>query len=81
MCYIVDYGGYYDYRANRFVETDADVLCGQFESVVWKGTKYDPAVPNDVSDAATYGLATYYENPENLYLPERLQYYEEEKKK
>lgn len=81
MCYIVDYGGYYDYRANRFVETDADVLCGQFESVVWKGTKYDPSVPNDVSDAATYGLATYYENPENLYLPERLQYYEEEKKK
>ena len=77
MCYIVDYGGYMDFVTNKWVATTTDMLADQLESVVWKGNKYDPKIPNDLSDALTYGLSVYYENTENLYLPERLQYYEE----
>lgn len=84
MVFIIDYFGYYDYNSNRWIEceTAKDPLIEQLESVVWKpGTnKYDPAIPNDVSDALTYGLAVYYENPENLYLPEKLKKYEEVKR-
>ena len=75
MVYIIDYGGYFDYAAGRFVPCP-DPLAEQLESVVWKGAKYDPSIPNDLSDALTYGAALYYENPENLYLPERMAYYE-----
>lgn len=77
MAYIIDYGGYYDYATDRFVACP-DPLADQLESVVWKGSKYDPAIPNDISDALTYAVAAYYENPANLNLdlPERRAYYE-----
>lgn len=75
MVYIVDYGGYYDYASGRFVEC-SDPLSDQLESVVWKNNRYDPAVPNDISDAFTYGVSVYYENPYNLYLPERKKTYD-----
>ncbi len=75
MLYIIDYGGVYDYASRRFIACP-DPLAEQLESVVWKGTKYDPSIPNDLSDALTYGASIYYENPENLYLPERMNYYE-----
>lgn len=74
--FIIDYGGYFDYSSNRFIEC-RDPLAEQLESVVWKGTKFDPAIPNDISDALTYGLSVYYENPDNLYLPERRKTYDE----
>lgn len=75
MVYIVDYGGYMDYASGRFHQ-GPDVLSDQLESVVWKNNRYDPAIPNDVSDAFTYGVSAYYENPYNLYLPERKKSYE-----
>lgn len=70
MCYIIDYGGYYDFATRRFIKC-ADPLAEQLEGVTWKGSGYDPAIPNDISDALTYGLSAYYENPLNLKLPER----------
>lgn len=75
MLYVIDYGGYYDYASGRFISCP-DPLAEQLEAVVWKGAKYDPAIPNDLSDALTYGVSVYYENPENLYLPERMAYYD-----
>lgn len=77
MLYIIDYGGYKDYSTGRFIACE-DPLAEQLESVVWKNNKLDPAIPNDLSDALTYGACVYYENPENLYLPERKKYYEPE---
>jgi len=76
LIYVQDFGGYFDYASNRFIETDFDILAEQLENVTWKNNGYDPAVPNDVSDAFTYGASFYYENPENLYLPERKNVYE-----
>ena len=73
--YIIDYGGYFDYAANRFVRTETPLLVEQLESVVWKNSKLDPAVPNDYSDSFVYGACTYFENPENLDLPERKNFY------
>ena len=78
MLYILDYGGYKDYVSGRFVPCDVDPLAEQLESVVWKNNRLDPATPNDLSDALTYGACMYYENPENLYLPERKKYYDPE---
>lgn len=82
MTFIIDYSGYFDYNSNKWIhcEDGKDPLIEQLESVVWKNNKYDPAIPNDVSDALTYGLAVYYENPDNLYLPEKLKKYNEVKK-
>lgn len=75
---VVDFGGYYDYYANRWVETSADTepLVYQLESVVWKDYRLDPAIPNDYTDALTYGVNAFFENPDNLYLPERKGAYE-----
>lgn len=73
MVKIVDFGGYFDYYTNKWVETSADTepLVYQLESVTWKDYKLDPAIPNDYTDALTYGVNAYFENPDNLYLPER----------
>lgn len=73
MVKIVDYGGYFDFYKKIWVETTADTepLVFQLESVTWKNYKLDPAIPNDFSDALTYGINAYFENPDNLYLPER----------
>ena len=80
MLKIVDFGGYYDYYARRWVETTADTepLVYQLESVTWKDYKLDPAIPNDYTDALTYGVNEYFVNPNNLWLPERKGVYEDE---
>jgi hypothetical protein len=79
MVKIVDFGGYFDYYARRFVPTTADTepLIFQLESVTWKDYKLDPSIPNDFTDALTYGLNEYFVNPNNLWLPERKGVYEE----
>ena len=66
MLYIQDFGGLVDYTTGRFVKGE-NILAQQLEAVVWKNNRYDPAIPNDVSDALTYGASYYYENPDNLY--------------
>ena len=79
MLKIIDFGGYYDYYSKRWVETSADTepLVYQLESVTWKNYKLDPEIPNDYTDALTYGTNAYFENPDNLYLPERKGAYDE----
>ena len=73
MLKIVDFGGYNDFYARKWVATTADTepLIYQLESVVWKDYKLDPAIPNDYTEALTYGANGYFNNPDNLYLPER----------
>lgn len=76
IVYIINYGGYKDYTSGRFVERDVPLLVDQLESVTWKNNKLDPAVPNDASDSFVYGACCMFENPANLYLPERKEYYD-----
>lgn len=78
MLKIVDFGGYYDFYGRRFVKTTADTepLIYQLESVTWKNYKLDPEIPNDYTDALTYGANVYFTNPDNLYLPKRSRAYE-----
>ena len=73
MLKVVDFGGYYDFYYRRWVTTGADTepLVYQLESVVWKDYKLDPAIPNDYTDALTYGVNAYFTNPDNLHLPLR----------
>ena len=81
MCYVIDYGGYVDYASGgRWVKTEIPLLVEQLENVVWKNSKLDPAIPNDCSDSFVYGACTYYENPQNLNLPERMEKYDEYRK-
>lgn len=68
IVYIMNYGGQYNYFANR-QETN-DKLVEQLESVVWKNYKLDPEIPNDLTDALTYGVNYYFLNPDNLRFPE-----------
>ena len=78
MVHIIDFNGiYHDWVTDKDVRFTTDPLVEQLESVVWKNNKYDPAIPNDITDAMTYGLAVYYENPDNLYMPERMKTYRE----
>lgn len=65
---IIDFGGYYDYYQNKWVKKDVNLLAEQWENLVWneKQDNYDPIVPNDVSDAATYGGLFWYSNQENI---------------
>ena len=78
MVKIVDFGGYYDFYRKRKVPTTADTepLVYQLESVVWKNYKLDPAIPNDYTDALTYGVNEYFINPSNLNLPKKQEVYE-----
>jgi len=64
---VFDYGGYYNYTQNRWVKAD-NILAYQLQMLKWndKQTGYDPIIPNDVSDAMTYGIYYYYKNTENL---------------
>ena len=73
MVKIVDFGGYYDFYHKKVVKTTADTepLIYQLESVTWKNYKLDPAIPNDYTDALTYGVNEYFINPSNLNLPKR----------
>jgi hypothetical protein len=64
---IYDYGGYYDYTNNYWVNGE-NLLSYQLESLIWndKQTGYDPRIPNDVSDAFTYAVYFYYRQIENI---------------
>lgn len=77
VLYILDDGGIYNYISRRF-EYDFNPLVIALESVVWddKGKKFDPIVPNDTTDALTYGTAFYFRNPQSLYFPKRQDFYE-----
>lgn len=78
MLKIVDFGGYYDFYKRCFIPTTADTepLVYQLEAVTWKNYKLDPIIPNDYTDALTYGANVYFNNPDNLYLPQRKGVYE-----
>ena len=67
VCLVYDYGGYYDYTNNKWVQCE-NLLKYQYESLIWneKQNGYDPQVPNDVSDADTYGVYFYYRQTENI---------------
>lgn len=70
VLYIKDTGGQYLWHSHRMLESDPLVI--QLESVVWTETyKLDPSIPNDCTDALTYGINYYYLNPDNLHFPAR----------
>ena len=69
VCYIKDTNGQYLWQSGRTMQVDP--LIEQLESVVWKNYKLDDAIPNDCTDALTYGINYYYLNPENLDFPRR----------
>ena len=64
---VYDYGGYYNYTLNKWV-TEENILAYQYRSLIWneKQTGYDPLIPNDVTDADTYGIYFYYRQVENI---------------
>lgn len=65
---IIDYGGYFDYQLNKWIQKDINLLAEQISMLIWneKQTNYDPIVPNDVCDAFTYGDYFWYSNIENI---------------
>ena len=65
---IIDYGGTFNYTLNKFIPSKTNLLAEQFLSLIWneKQDNYDPVVPNDTSDAATYGIVSWFKNPENI---------------
>ena len=68
MLDIIDFGGHNNYILKRW-EKRYNVLAEQLESLIWndKGTGFDPIIPNDASDALTYGANAIFKNPFNLY--------------
>lgn len=62
--YILDFGGWYNYRRNKFVPGDRQLVT-DLSAMVWAkdGVTYDGSVPNDSADACRYAVATYYANP------------------
>lgn len=78
MLKIVNFGGYNDFYRREWIPTTADTepLVYQLESVTWKNYKLDPEIPNDYTDALTYGANVYFNNPDNLYLPQRRMAYD-----
>lgn len=76
---ILNFGGYYNYIKNRFIECD-NPLVVDLESMIWdKNNKtYDASIPNDCGDGFRYAVNTYYNNPENLWeTPMSAEYYKE----
>lgn len=65
---IIDYGGYFDYQLNKWMKKEVNLLAEQLSKLIWneQQTGYDPIVPNDVSDAFTYGDYFWYSNEENI---------------
>lgn len=68
MLYIADYGGRYNYVKGKF-EQGYNIVAEQVESLIWneKETGFDPIIPNDASDALTYGTNAIFKNMFNLY--------------
>lgn len=64
---VYDYGGYYNYTLNKWIKGD-NILAYQYRSLIWneKQTGYDPLIPNDATDADTYGIYFYYRQVENI---------------
>jgi PBSX family phage terminase large subunit len=77
VLYILDEDGIHNYINNR-KEYGFHPLVTQLESVTWAetGDKFDPIVPNDLTDALTYSTAFYFRNPNALYFPKMQDYYE-----
>ncbi len=70
VLYIKNTNGQYLWHNGRRLEQDP--LVTQLESVVWTPNyKLDPQIPNDCTDALTYGVNYYYLNPDNLHFPSR----------
>ena len=67
QCFIVDYGGYYNYAKQVFVANKYP-LVEELTSVLWDktGTKYDNTIPNDHTDSLTYGLGYWFRNVLNV---------------
>lgn len=65
---IIDYGGYYDYQLNKWVQKENNLLAEQLNMLIWneRQDNYDPIVPNDVADAWTYGNYFWFSNQENI---------------
>lgn len=77
---ILDDGNYYSTKGwekytNSQEWNGIHPLAFQLSMLVWDqtGTKYDPIVPNDISDAFTYGVIAWYGNTENMYWLSTLQ--------
>jgi len=71
MSFIIDFKGYRDFVRNVFVPTrfGEHPLARQLDMLIWneRQTGYDPSIPNDASDAYTYGICFWFKNPENLH--------------
>lgn len=67
VCFIYDYGGYYNYTLNSFIKC-SNILMEQYQNLVWNKNEdgYDNKIPNDVSDADTYAIYYYYKHTENI---------------
>lgn len=66
---VLDFGGYYNYILDRFIEGDMQLVI-DLESMTWDENnplKYDASVPNDCADAFRYAVCAYYINPDNLW--------------
>ena len=65
---VIDFGGYYNYHINKFVQKEVNLLAEQLNLLIWneQQTNYDSLVPNDVADAFTYGDYFWYSNQENI---------------
>jgi len=68
MLYIIDFGGHKNYIKDKF-EKRENIVAEQVENLVWndKQTGFDPLIPNDASDALTYGANAIFKNMFNLY--------------
>ena len=73
VLYIKDFGGQYLWHSGKTMQEDPLVV--ELESVVWKNYQLDPIVPNDCTDALTYGVNYYFLNPDNLAFPQRQKVY------
>ena len=77
LVYIVDQGGYYNWVTGKFIY-GVNPLVTQLEQNVWNenGDGFDKNVPNDMTDALTYGTVHYLKNKGNMYFPMPKNFYE-----
>jgi hypothetical protein len=68
ILYVIDYGGYYNYHRNRFIEGTSQLVI-DLELMTWdeKNEKFDDSIPNDCCDAFRYAVCTFYNNPNNIW--------------
>ena len=67
MVNVTDFGGYYDYMQNKFMQ-GYNPVDYQLQNLTWndKATGYDPILPNDDCDALTYAVNAWYGRTENM---------------